>query len=90
MKRESNKGSSEDFDFFTTVGDNLYPHEAGSPTEQELTDMMNLFLERKHISNLPIYPVRGNHDCYFNESDVMVDLSKKYPTWKMDSLYYEK
>jgi hypothetical protein len=52
--------------------------------------MMNLFLERKHISNLPIYPVRGNHDCYFNESDVMVDLSKKYPTWKMDSLYYEK
>jgi hypothetical protein len=32
MKREALPDSSEDFDFFTTVGDNLYPHVAESPT----------------------------------------------------------
>lgn len=90
MKREAKPESEEDFDFFTTVGDNLYPHQADAPTQEELTDMMNLFLNRKHISQLPIYPVRGNHDCYFSGIDVLTNLSKSYPSWKMDTLYYEK
>jgi hypothetical protein len=52
--------------------------------------MMNLFLTRDSIKDLPIYPVRGNHDCMFRSMNVEVELSKKYPTWKMDNLYYSK
>ena len=43
--------------------------------------MMNLFLTRDQLKDLPIYPVRGNHDCMFKELYVEPDLSKKYPTW---------
>ena len=35
MKREAKPESEEDFDFFTTVGDNLYPHQADAPTQEE-------------------------------------------------------
>ena len=36
MKKESSPGSPEDFDFFTTVGDNIYPHDERFVTEQEI------------------------------------------------------
>ena len=36
MKKESSPGSPEDFDFFTTVGDNIYPHDERFATEQEI------------------------------------------------------
>jgi hypothetical protein len=26
-----------------------------------------MFLKREHIKDLPIYPIRGNHDCYFDD-----------------------
>ena len=57
----------ENFDFITTVGDNLYPHNKHYPTKSEIEGMMNLFLQRPEISDLPVYPVRGNHDCYFHD-----------------------
>ena len=60
-------GSAEDFDFFTTTGDNIYPHDEKLVTENEMRETMNLFQDRSAISNLPIYPVRGNHDCYFDD-----------------------
>ena len=43
MKKESSPGSPEDFDFFTTVGDNIYPHDERFVTENELKETMNLF-----------------------------------------------
>jgi hypothetical protein len=52
--------------------------------------MMDLFLKRDAIKDLPIYPVRGNHDCYFDDNDVEINLSKKYPTWNFPHQYYEK
>ena len=61
------KDSAEDFDFFTTVGDNIYPEKAEHPTDAEFKTMINLFLDRPAIKDLPIYPVRGNHDCYFKD-----------------------
>lgn len=67
MKKNATPGSVEDFDFFITVGDNLYPHIPGSPTEEELDGMMNLFTMREHIKDIPIHPVRGNHDCLFTD-----------------------
>jgi 3',5'-cyclic AMP phosphodiesterase CpdA len=47
-------------------------------------------MSRKSIKDLPIYPVRGNHDCWFNSMTVELELSKKYPTWKMDNWWYEQ
>lgn len=66
MKKDAVSDSTEDFEFFVTVGDNLYPKVAAEPTEEEFELMFNLF-ERESIKDLPIYPVRGNHDCYFND-----------------------
>jgi len=52
--------------------------------------MMNLFLERESIAELPIYPVRGNHDCMFDDMLIEPKLQEKYPTWVMDGLFDEK
>lgn len=52
--------------------------------------MMDLFLKRDSIKDLPIYPVRGNHDCYFDDQEAEINLSYKYPTWNMPSHFYEK
>ena len=67
MKKDAVKGSPEDFEFFTTVGDNIYPLHHHKPSDKEVDEMMNLFLHRSYIKDLPIYPVRGNHDCYFDD-----------------------
>ena len=67
MKADATPGSPEDFEFFTTVGDNIYPREAWHVQEHEIQETMNLFLDRNHIKDLPIYPIRGNHDCYFDD-----------------------
>ena len=90
MKKNAKPGSAEDFEFFVTTGDNLYPSLPEDPTEEEIQRMMDLFLTRKQIKDIPIYPVRGNHDCYFKDNDEEVKMSQKYPTWKMPSNYYEK
>jgi len=52
--------------------------------------MIDLFVTRENIKDIPIYPVRGNHDCMFKEMFIEPELQKKYPTWQMDGLYYEK
>lgn len=44
--------------------------------------MMNYFLDNDAIKDLPIYPVRGNHDCYFADQLLLNKISSKYPTWK--------
>ena len=48
------------------MGDNLYPRIDEAPTDEEFDVMMSLFTNRSHLKDLPIYPVRGNHDCYFD------------------------
>ena len=50
--------------------------------------MMTLF-ERKHLKNLPVWAIRGNHDCMFDEN---FELKKahQYHQWNMPELYYEK
>ena len=67
MKAEAVPGSPEDFQFFTTVGYNIYPKNESEPSKEELEESMNLFLKREHIKDIPIYPIRGNHDCYFDD-----------------------
>lgn len=53
-------------DFIITMGDNLYPKVSESPTEDEFKDMLNLFSSRTPMNELPVWAVRGNHDCYFD------------------------
>ena len=67
FKKEALPGSPEDFQFFVTVGDNLYPANETHPTDDEFELLMNLFQTRWNIQDLPILPVRGNHDCYFTD-----------------------
>jgi len=89
LKGSATPGSVEDFDFFVTTGDNLYPKDRVFPTDQEFEQMMNLFLHRDHIADLDIYPIRGNHDCYFHDINAELLLAEKYSTWKMHHWYYK-
>ena len=90
MKKNAVPGSAEDFDFFVTVGDNLYVKRPQTPTQHEFNEMMNLFETREHIKKLPIYPVRGNHDCKFDDMYAEVNLTAKHPTWQMPNNYYRQ
>ena len=92
MKKNADKDSEDDFDFFITVGDNLYTNSGNpkEPLDSEFYKMIGLFTDRPSIKDIPIYPVRGNHDCDFNDEYVEKNLSKKFDNWKMDELYYRK
>jgi len=46
------------------MGDNLYPVNQSQPTMQELDSMLSLF-KGEAVKDLPIYAIRGNHDCAF-------------------------
>ena len=87
MKNNADLDSPKNFDFFITVGDNIYPADEDYPTEEEFESMMNLFLDRPAIKDIPIYPVRGNHDCYFENEDLELKLVFKYPTWQMPEYF---
>lgn len=52
-------------DYILTVGDNLYPIISGEPLESEFDWMLGLF-QKPNLSKLPIYAIRGNHDCKFD------------------------
>jgi len=78
MKKKAHPGSAEDFDFFITTGDNIYPRIDKKPMTMEFATMMGLF-KRESIKELPIYPVRGSQDCKFKDQEAEIKLSKKYP-----------
>ena len=80
IKENSSKdcGQSEvcedDIDFFVSMGDNLYPVVSDAPTEDEISQMIGLF-KRDAIEELPVYSIRGNHDCYYDK-EILLDLDK--------------
>lgn len=59
-----NKINEDDIDYFITMGDNIYPVNQSAPTIQELDLMLSLF-KGESVKDLPIYAIRGNHDCAF-------------------------
>ena len=73
-RQNADPESVDKFDFFVTTGDNLYVKDPKNPQPEEFDTMMNLFLTRDSIKDLPIYPVRGNHDCMFHQMHVEPDL----------------
>jgi hypothetical protein len=72
VKASAIPGSNDDFEFFMTVGDNLYPKVETVPTDEEFAIMMSLF-EREHLKDIPVWAVRGNHDCYFLDENFELD-----------------
>lgn len=71
------------------MGDNIYPKEAEKPTKEEITEMMGLF-KRPYLKDLSVYGVRGNHDCYFDDDTILLNLAKTDSQWKMPSFYYKE
>lgn len=88
MKQNAEANAPEDFDFFITAGDNLYPFVPNKPMSFEFGRMIGLF-NRDAIKDIPIYPVRGNHDCLFDDEDAELELSKRHPNWKFKEYYYQ-
>ena len=77
-------------DFIMTAGDNIYVQDEAHPTLKEADTMMSLFLTRPHLKDLNVWAIRGNHDCYALDAYFEVNLTKRYSTWNMPALYYEK
>jgi tartrate-resistant acid phosphatase type 5 len=78
----------DNIDFFITVGDNLYPVNATNPVDSEWDIMLSLF-QKPNLTDLPVYAIRGNHDCLFDWK-LELELAQKYKKWYMPSLYYKK
>jgi DNA repair exonuclease SbcCD nuclease subunit len=70
------------------MGDNVYPVNATNPTDDEINQMIGLF-KRDAINELPVYGVRGNHDCYYDKN-ILLDLAKRDDQWTMPNFYYTK
>ena len=77
-------------DFFMTAGDNIYVKDEERPTFAEADTVMQLFQNRSNLKDLDIWAIRGNHDCYALDAYFEVNLTKRYQTWKMPDLFYNK
>ena len=53
------------FDFFLTLGDNVYSTGISSPDDKRFNQMYSLF-DREHIKDKDVFGTLGNHDCYGN------------------------
>lgn len=62
------------------MGDNLYPAFNGSaPKDWEFNKMLSVF-KKDYLKDLPIYPIRGNHDCYYRR-EALLELGEKDASW---------
>ena len=77
-------------DMFMTTGDNIYIRDEPHPKDEDADKMMSLFLTRPYLKDLNVWAIRGNHDCYALDAYFQVNLTKRYPTWKMPDLWYNK
>ena len=84
----SNSNTQDDFDFIVTTGDNIYPSVQDSPTFLEFNKIQNLFESRTFLRNVPIYPVRGNHDAEFDKK-YELEIKNQFKDWQMESVYYQ-
>ena len=75
-------------EFFVSTGDNIYPAVPTAPTVTEFETMLALF-QRPNLSSLPVYAIRGNHDCYFGWSEEL-QLSMTQSQWLLPAFYYEQ
>lgn len=53
----------EKIDFFMSMGDNMYLFEnEANPSQADVDTIMSVF-NRPNLKDLPIFAIRGNHDC---------------------------
>jgi len=78
----------DNIDHFITMGDNIYPTVADKPTQDEFKQMFDLF-KRKNLKDLPIYAIRGNHDCYYDKQ-TWLELFKNESKWDVPYYYYAR
>lgn len=79
-------GDRDDIDFIATMGDNVYLWTT-DPPDEAFDTMMSAF-DKDYLRDLPIYAVRGNHDCTYTDMYIEVNLTKRYPNWHMPDLFY--
>ena len=56
----------------------------------EINWIKELYTTREALADLPLYPVRGNHDSYWYNKTVLTDLSQTFPNWHFPKYWYEK
>merc|ERR1719454_1169184 len=84
----NNIANETEIDGFITMGDNLYPVNSTDPTDDEFQTMLKLF-KRDKLKDIPIFAIRGNHDCYY-QKELLLNLSKKDPQWQMPYYYFSR
>lgn len=52
----------EKIDFFMSMGDNMYLEKEANPSQADVDTIMSVF-NRPNLKDLPIFAIRGNHDC---------------------------
>ena len=62
------------FEFFVTVGDNVYPNGITTDDDSGLDVTLRELFQKPNIKNKPIHATLGNHDCY-GDADAMVDYT---------------
>lgn len=71
------------------MGDNLYLKNETHPTDEDVDKMMALF-DKPNLKDLNIWAIRGNHDCLTADPYFEVNITKRYPTWRMPDFYYTR
>jgi|LauGreDrversion4_2_1035121.scaffolds.fasta_scaffold71153_2 tartrate-resistant acid phosphatase type 5 len=72
-----------------TMGDNLYIANESNASQADVDLMMSVF-DRPNLKDLLIYAIRGNHDCAIPDPYFEVNITNRYPTWRMPDLYYSR
>jgi hypothetical protein len=76
--------------FIVLGGDNFYPHGVSSIRDKQWNDKFEKLYNGEHLSDLPVYPVLGNHDYEGNVSAQIKYSRKRLGTgrWRMENRYY--
>ncbi len=69
---DAHTANGHPFSFFVTVGDNVYPNGITEKNAEALKTVMDVLFGKSNLSDKPVYPTLGNHDCY-GDSQAMVD-----------------
>ena len=55
--------ASDTYEFFVELGDNLYDRGMTDVHDVRFSELMDFFVSRPYLRDIPIFPVLGNHDC---------------------------
>lgn len=73
----SNRAKSAPISMITTAGDNVYTHGTGL-FDQTLYMLLENVFKLEGLSDIPWFPVLGNHDCYIPKTKE-IQMNALYP-----------